>query len=92
MEEVKSIDSLSNIAITTADYFRLGYEGASAKQFVLLIDQLSSFLEQQQCQNHPKLVNFFSIMLKAQETNDHLYLADLIQYELFPLLNHVLAL
>ena len=71
-----------------AGHFRLGMQGAAAEGLVQLIDQLVQTL-----QNTPlpplqinQLSTLLGEVLAAQQRNDHLYLADLLQYRLAPLL------
>ncbi|GAB6039345.1 hypothetical protein [Endothiovibrio diazotrophicus] len=71
-----------------ASHFRLGMQGAAAEGLVQLIDRL--LMELQNAPLPPLRINELSALLgevlAAQQRHDHLYLADLLQYRLAPLL------
>lgn len=82
MEEINIIAAKG---IETANYFRLGYEGAANSSFVELIDAILLF-----CQHHKQvgeqINNILNVMIQAQERHDILFIADIIEYEITPYL------
>ena len=71
-----------------AIHFRLGMQGAGAEGMVLLIDQLLTDLQGSPLS--PIQLNELNAVLgevlSAQQRHDALYLADLLQYRLAPLI------
>ncbi len=83
-----SISDIESTALDAADCFRKGFEGEANTQLTALIDKLSFLLEQTDKTNDrsiefsKNITQIFNVMMNAQQTNDTLFLADIIQYDL----------
>lgn len=77
------------LLLRVAIHFRLGMQGAGSEELVTLIDQLLADL--QGAPLTPIQLNELSALLgevlAAQQRQDHLYLADLLQYRLAPMIS-----
>lgn len=77
-----------SLARQTALHFRLGMQGAGAEGLVTLIDQLLGELQSAPltAAQLNQLSGLLGEVLAAQQRHDLLYLADLLQYRLAPLI------
>lgn len=82
---MEEINIISTKGILTANYFRLGYEGAANSTFVEFIDAIIKY-----CEKHKhigeQLNSILNIVIQAQERHDILFIADIIEYEIIPYL------
>ncbi|MDH5231331.1 MAG: hypothetical protein OEZ58_23900 [Gammaproteobacteria bacterium] len=82
-------DSLQRIhqqIATTANYFRMGMEAMASDSFVKLVESLLTSSNTQNTETAAQLNFILSEIIAAQQRCDYLYIADLLQYELQPLL------
>ena len=69
----------------SADFFRLGETSRANEGFVGVIDEIQKFQETQTLPV-PGLLPLLSRILAAQQRGDNSHIADLLEYELMPLL------
>ena len=69
----------------SADLFRLGESSRANEGFVSVIDEIQKFQENQTLPV-PGLLPLLSRILSAQQRSDNSHIADLLEYELIPLL------
>lgn len=70
----------------TAIAFRLGIEGEANERFALLIDTLEEELQSAPAENLSHLSLLLPEVFAAQQRQDYLNIADLLEYRLLPLL------
>jgi len=91
MEEVVKLSDVLLKGNEVANSFRLGYEGGSNDLLVSFIDQLSRFTQHSIILKDPHFNNLIDVMLDAQQRDDNLFLADILQYELLPFLEEEMS-
>lgn len=74
------------IALSTVESYRRGMEAQGSESLVALIDVLSALLQSFGSIDSGAFSQVLTAMFAAQERKDCLYLADLLQYEMLPLL------
>ena len=68
-------------------HFRQGMDSAGSKVFVSLIDTLTTALAQSATSQQVAAISIvLGELMRAQQRSDNLFLADLLQYELRPML------
>ncbi len=70
----------------TTEAFRLGMEGLASERLTQLIDLWSADLKSFPEETLMQLNSHFNELFAAQSRKDFLYVADLLQYEITPLL------
>lgn len=88
MEKVIPLTDITSLAQQLADSLRLGYLAKCHQLTITFIDLLSHYISQNALDN-PHLNNVLNVMLDAQQRDDRLYYADILQYELLPLLDQL---
>lgn len=83
---IKSNQSLINKGTDVCRTLRLGYEGHSSALLVEFIDLFTPYLHTKPINKQQELTNIIKVMLSAQTRNDKLFLADIIEYQLVPML------
>jgi hypothetical protein len=69
-----------------ADSFRLGYEGCANALLASFIEELEDFTKNSKIAKVQHFADLITVMLNAQQRDDNLFLADILQYELLPFL------
>lgn len=77
------------LALSTAESYRLGMEAQGSEGLVALIDALSFLLQNSPKVDSVRLGQVLTAMFEAQARRDYLYLVDLLQYEMLPLVHEV---
>lgn len=73
----------------TVAAFRLGMEGEANENFTKLIDVLDKALQNAPVKNRAELSLILAEVFAAQQRQDYLNIADLLEYRLAPLLSPV---
>lgn len=81
-----SSEEFLQIAQKAVESYRCGMEAQGSECLVALIDVLSAMLQKSESPDSGALSQVLAAMFAAQERKDYLYLADLLQYEMVPLL------
>ncbi|WP_206484811.1 hypothetical protein [Thalassotalea sp. G2M2-11] len=89
MDKITQITEISAAGIQVANYFRLGYEGQANKELIIFLDRLELLLSAQTGEVKNSILTLTEVMFQAQTRNDMLFLADILQYELLPLLHNL---
>lgn len=85
MDTLTPVNPIERSGLQTANYFRLGWEGAANDSLTQFIDILSSALAEEVLYKHPQLPVLLENMFLSQQERNILRLADIIQYEILPL-------
>ena len=83
---IKSNQSLIDKGTDVCRALRLGYEGHSSTLLVEFIDLFTPYLQAKPIIKQQELTKVIKVMLSAQTRNDKLFLADIIEYQLVPML------
>ena len=75
-------DDFRKLAMTTANYYRLGMEAQGGESMVILIDAMPSLIKFNESIDDVVINQLLSIMFSAQLRKDYLFLADCLQYRL----------
>lgn len=78
-------EQIGALAQDAAKAFRLGMEGQASEWFIALIDLLPEFLQTATAADFNRWQPLLAHMVIAQDGKDYLYLADLLEYNLIPL-------
>lgn len=66
---------------------RLAYEGATGRAFVALLYHFDIYSKDTQIDQNKSVQDLIKIMSSAYEKQDMLFVADILEYELMPLIN-----
>ncbi|GHE80979.1 hypothetical protein [Thalassotalea profundi] len=83
MEQLISLPDIILLGEELTECLRLGHLAKSHQLTITFIDILNQYIIQHSIDN-PHLNNILNVMLDAQQRDDRLYYADIIQYELMP--------
>jgi hypothetical protein len=86
MEPLNLLEQISIKGQDAANAFRLGYEGTANSLYSSFIDLMTTYTTDTQFEANNDYINLINVMLAAQERSDTLFLADILQYELLPML------
>lgn len=86
MGNLKKLESIHEQGLKVADGLRLGYEATASTLLIKFIDTFNELVVENKIIMNQNMATLISIMLEAQQRSDNLYLADILQYELLPLL------
>lgn len=81
-----SASAFSTTLASVVDAYRLGMEGQASEHLVSLIDMLSHLLGKSPPELASKLNPVLAETLGAVERKDYLWAADMLEYEIAPLL------
>ncbi|MEE9396496.1 MAG: hypothetical protein V3V31_05730 [Methylococcales bacterium] len=65
---------------------RMGLQGNASRKLIDLIDHVSKLLEVNSTLPAPKIQRQIAAALRCQEANDYIGLADIIEFEISPML------
>ncbi|MEM0911753.1 MAG: hypothetical protein AAGJ37_12295 [Pseudomonadota bacterium] len=83
---VDLIDALCEDAINTANHFRLGFVGEANALLVSFIDKLAHATDRLPQIKQQQLELLCNNIVNAQQRNDPIYIADLLEYQITELL------
>lgn len=83
MASLAVIQEMKELTQALANALRIGYQAESHQLTLTFIDTLNHLIEQENI-NDEHLNQLFTVMLDAQQRDDRLFYADIIQYELLP--------
>lgn len=78
-------EDVKNLALSAAEYFRIGMEAQGGELLIRFIDCISKDISIKNT-DMPKLNYYLNEILSAQSRKDNLYVADILQYELVKIL------
>lgn len=85
MESLKH-EEPCELGLLVADNFRLGYEGEANQMFVAFIDAVIELIAKNRLGQDLELNTVLGTLIESQTRRDLLFVADILQYELIPLL------
>lgn len=84
-----TLEKVETVANLTSKYIRCGELAFAGESLSNFIRHFSKFCEDRKLTSNKDIANMLAIMLKAQERNDMLFVADILQYELIPYLKNI---
>jgi len=84
MDKTETIETMVLLSTRAIKYIRRGEIANAGEALTYFIEYFSTFSEKNQLAKDNNITNMLTVMLKAQERNDMLFVADILQYELLP--------
>jgi len=91
MDNTEALATIASISTQTIKYIRRGETANVGETLTFFIEHFSTFMEEYQLKKNTNIINMLAVMLKAQEKNDMLFVADILQYELIPYVKKLVA-
>jgi len=89
MSNTISLTMIEKIVVKCAHHIRRAEEGFSGESFTSFIDHLIEYSDQNRLSKNETIANITQVMSQAQQRNDMLFVADIMQYELVPYLQQL---
>ena len=84
-----SLIALEKIVIEYTNHIRRAEEGFAGEKLTSFIDNLTNYSTQNKLAENETITNIINVMSLAQQRNDMLFVADIMQYELIPYLQQL---
>lgn len=86
IEKIATLESIEVQIMHLTKHICWGEIGYSGLAFVDFIEQFTIYCESNKLTKNENITNMLSVLVKSQERNDMLFVADILQYELIPYL------
>ncbi len=80
------LSRFKTLAIDTCNAFRCGYEGKANELFAQVLEQLGPIMNALPEESVTFIHSVLPVMADAQQRGDTIYLCDILQYEVLPLI------
>lgn len=85
--QLGSIERVNRLSIDVIKHIRLAQEGSTGDSFMRFIKNFTLYSQQHSLNDNETIKNLLEVMASAYERKDILFVADILEYELMPLIN-----